>query len=98
MVGNTYTLRRGKKNRGIGSRSREHVVRGRAGAKAVTGRPTMLREMDSKDTIPMAEDTYISLRRGKKNRGIGSRSRGHTVRGRAWGKAAAGRPKLEEIE
>ena len=53
--------------------------------------------MDSIGMICMARNTY-QLRQGKKNRGIGSRSRGHMVRGRAWGKAAAGRPKLEEIE
>ena len=43
----------------------------------------------------MAVDTY-PLRREKKTRGMGGRSRGHVVRGRAWGKAAAGRPKLQE--
>ena len=96
LAGNTYGLRRGQKNRGIGGRSRGRVVRGRAWGKAAAGRPE-LQEMDSKDMIQLAGNTY-PLRRGKKTRGMGGRSRGHVVRGRAWGKAAAGRPKLREMD
>ena len=69
-------------------------MRGRAWGKAAAGRHK-LQEMDSKDTIHMAGDTYM-LRQGKKTREMGDRSRGHTVRGRAWGKAATRRPELQE--
>ena len=96
MVRNTYPLHRGKKTRGMGGRSRGRVVRGRAWGKAATGRPE-LQEKDSKDMIQLAGYTY-QLRRGKKTRGMGGKSRGRVVRGRVWGKAAAGRPKLQEIE
>ena len=39
MAGYTYSLRRGKKSRGMGERSRGHGVRGRAWGKAAAGRP-----------------------------------------------------------
>ena len=47
--------------------------------------------------IHMAEYTY-GLRRGNQTRGVGGRSRGHVVRGRAWGKLGTRRPKLERDE
>ena len=72
------------------------MVRGRAWGKAAGGRPK-LPENDSKGTIQLAGYTY-PLRQGKKTRGMGSRSRGQVVRGRAWGKEAARGPKLQEIE
>ena len=56
-----------------------------------------LQEKDSKYTIHMAGCTY-TLRREKKTREVGDRSTGRVVRGRAWGKAAAGRPKLQEMD
>ena len=90
MAGNTYVLRWGKQHRGIGSRSKGWVVRGREWGKAAAGRPE-LQEKGSKDMIHVAEDTYHLLR-GKKTRGMGDRRRGRVVRGRAWGKAATGRP------
>ena len=92
LAGDTYGLFRGKKTRGMGGRSRGHGVRRQAWGKAVAaaGRPK-LQEKDSKDMIHMAKNTY-GLRRGKKTRGMGGRCRGHVVRGRAWDKAAAGRP------
>ena len=62
--------------------------------KAATWRPK-LQEKDSKVMIHVAGSTY-QLRWRKKTRGMGDRSRGHVVRGRVWGKAAAGRPKLQE--
>ena len=95
LAGKTYGLRRGKKTRGMGGRSRGHAVRGRAWGKAAAGRPK-LQEKDSKSTLHMAGYTY-ALRGGKNIRGMGGRSRGHVVRGRAWGKAAAGRPELREM-
>ena len=71
-------------------------MRGRAWGKAAPERPE-LQEKDSKSTLHMAGNTY-ELRRGKKTRGLGGRSRGHVVKGRVWGKAAPGRPKLQEME
>ena len=38
MAGNTYHLLRGKKIRGMGARSRKHVVRGWAWGKAAAGK------------------------------------------------------------
>ena len=70
-------------------------MRGRAWGKAAAGRPK-LQEMDRTCMIQLAGDTY-ELHRGKKTRGMGGRSRGRVVRGRAWGKAAAGRPELREM-
>ena len=43
----------------------------------------------------MAKNTYL-LHRGKPAGEVGDRGKGHTVRGRAWGKAATGRNKLQE--
>ena len=96
LAGYTNPLLRGKKTRGMGGRSRGHVVRGRAWGKAAARRPE-LREKNSKVIIHMAGNTYV-LRWGKQHRRIGSRSKGWVVRGRDWGKAATRRPKLQEMD
>ena len=61
-------------------------MRRQAWGKAAAGRPK-LQEKDSIDMIQLAETTYL-LRRGKKTRGMGTRRRGHVVKGRAWGEAS----------
>ena len=71
------------------------MVRGRAWGKAAAGRPK-LQEEDCEVMIHMAGDTYV-LYRGKMDRGVWGRNRGHVVRGRGWSKAAAGRPELPAI-
>ena len=91
---NTYLLHRGKPAGEVGDRGKGHTVRGRAWGKAAAGKPS-LQEKDSKGLIQTAGDTN-RLRRAMKNRGMGDRSRRHVVRGRAWGKAATGRNKLQE--
>ena len=66
----------------------EHEIRGeRAGVGQGSGREARAAREGQLRLGEMAVETY-ELRREKKTRGMGGRSRGHVVRGRAWGKGS----------